>query len=81
LAAISRTCAWLCANLDTSERTIEAWVKEGWLPPPRLIKGKRLWKWADVEAYLEGRAGPSLVSGDELERIRNAAKTITSEVA
>ena len=44
----------LCANVCASERTIDAWVRQGLLPPPRMVGGKRLWKWADVEARTRG---------------------------
>lgn len=44
----------LCGNICACERTVDAWVKEGLLPPPRLIKRKRLWKWASVQDALRG---------------------------
>lgn len=61
----------LCANICACENTVSAWVKEGLLPPPRLIKGKRLWKWSLVESYLEGRDG---VPDDLLEQAKNEAQ-------
>ena len=64
---ISRLTHELCI----SERTVDAWVKQGILPPPKNKGGKRLWKWSEVEAYLDG-AGEGLTA--ELEDIRNETK-------
>lgn len=64
----------LCANICACENTVSAWVKEGLLPPPRLIKGKRLWKWSLVEAYLEGRNDDNEEPDDLIERVKRAAQ-------
>jgi hypothetical protein len=32
--------ATLCEHICLSERTVDAWVKQGLLPPPRLRGGK-----------------------------------------
>lgn len=62
--------ATLAANLDICERTVDAWVKQGILPPPRVRGGKRLWKWSEVENYLEnGHA-----TDDFGERLKRAAE-------
>lgn len=62
----------LTENLCISERTVDAWVKQGLLPPPVTKGGKRLWKWSQVEQYLDGPsvAGPEA----ELEDIRNETR-------
>lgn len=49
--------ATLCAHLCISERTIDAWVKDGILPPARMRGGKRMWKWSEVEERMQGEAG------------------------
>lgn len=62
-------------HLCICDRTVDAWLKEGLLPPPRVIKGKRLWKWAEVERRLDGGASTVPSSPDEqADRIRNATK-------
>lgn len=64
-------CATLCAHICVVESTVEKWVSEGILPPPRTKGGKRMWKWSEVDEMLT--AGGSM--GDrELERIRDASK-------
>ena len=62
----------LTANLCISERTVDMWTKQGILPPPKNKGGKRLWKWTEVEAYLDGTAGTGVSA--ELEDIRNETK-------
>jgi excisionase family DNA binding protein len=69
----------LCAHISVSERTLDAWVHQGLLPPPRPRGGKRLWKWTEVEAYLEGRAeGVSASPDADAERIKNATREAAS---
>src|SRR5512139_207323 len=51
--------ATLCANLCISANTLEALVKRGELPQPRWLGGKRVWKWVEVEAQIDG--GPAKV--------------------
>ncbi len=62
----------LTQNLCISEPTVNAWVKQGILPPPRNKGGKRLWKWTEVERYLDGQEGGGL--NQEMEDIRNETK-------
>ena len=54
-------------HLSTSETTINIWVKEGKLPAPRWVGGKRLWKTSEVCDYIDNP--PEDVAG----RIRNEA--------
>jgi len=62
--------ATLSAHTTLCERTIEMYVKEGLLPAPKLVKGKRLWKWKEVEKCLDGEA--DLVPNDVATTIREA---------
>lgn len=62
----------LTNEISISESTVEAWVKQGLLPPPKNKGGKRLWKWTEVERYLDGSEGKGL--DQELEDIRNETK-------
>ncbi len=65
----------LAEHICVGESTIENWVKMGMFPPARRIGGKRLWRWADVEAHLAGEAGNAAVSPEQqIEAIRNATK-------
>jgi hypothetical protein len=66
--------ATLSEHTTLAPRTIEMWVKEGKLPPPCVKGGKRLWKWKDVERYLDGNDAAVPALEDELEKIRNATR-------
>ena len=68
--------ATLCAHICIGERTLDAWVREGLLPPARLVKGKRMWKWTEVERCLEGDASlaPNSPEQTQAERIRHATR-------
>ena len=68
--------ATLCAHICIGERTLDAWVREGVLPPARLVKGKRMWKWTEVERYLESDAtlAPNAAVQTQAERIRDATR-------
>lgn len=70
----------LAAHICVSTTTVENWVAQGLLPPGRLRGGKRLWKWAEVEQWLEA-GGPSVAqSVDTLaERIRNGTRAAAAE--
>jgi len=63
----------LCANICASERTVDAWVAQGLLPPPRRIGGKRLWKWSEVDEYLTN-GGVTRSPDAQADEIRNATR-------
>lgn len=65
----------LCRELCVSERTVDAWVKQGALPPPRQKGGKRLWKWREVERYLDGETNPDT----DADEVRNATKAALAQ--
>ena len=67
----------LAKHICVSASTIDNWVSQGILPPPRKRGGKLMWKWEEVDAWLtDGRAG----SPDaEAERIRNATRRVATE--
>lgn len=44
----------ICENLCCGERTIDNWVHQGVIPPPRHIGGKRLWKTSEVMSAIDG---------------------------
>jgi len=67
----------LCAEICCSPNTVDAWVSQGILPPPRRRGGKSLWKWAEVDEWLTN--GPPNSLETEAERIRNAARREAQE--
>lgn len=67
--------ARLCFEVCISEATVDAWVKQGILPPPVYRGGKRLWRWREVDAHLAGTATAGAPSPHEqAENIRDAAR-------
>ncbi len=61
--------ATVCQHICVSEGTLDNWIKLKGFPPARLRGGKRMWKWSEVEAWLEG--GTGIVPeghGDDLNR-------------
>jgi predicted site-specific integrase-resolvase len=72
--------ARLCRETSLCERTVDAWVRQGRLPAPRQRGGKRLWKWAEVERYLDdGAPGVVPPADPEAERIKRDMQRILSE--
>ena len=72
--------ARLCRELCLCESTVEAWMKNGKLPPPKVSDGKRLWKWIEVERALDGWEQKTQEFGGTLaERIRDATRRIAAE--
>jgi len=70
----------LCEHLSISPSTVEAWMRLGKLPPPKIRDGKRLWKWIEVERSLDGWDERTQQSaGSQAERIRNATRRIAAE--
>jgi hypothetical protein len=71
----------LCAHLSISPSTVEAWMKIGKLPPPKVSEqGKRLWKWIEVERCLDAWDDKAQQSpGSQAERIRDATRRIAAE--
>jgi predicted DNA-binding transcriptional regulator AlpA len=68
----------LCQHICCSPTTIETWVKQGILPPPRKRGGKLMWKWSEVDAYLTN-GNPDGSPDTEAERIRNGARQELAE--
>lgn len=73
--------ATLCAHICISLGTLDTWVKEGRLPPARVIGGKRMWKWDEVNRMLAGDPGIVPSDADEAalaRRVRNVTETASS---
>ena len=48
----------LCREICVSDTTVDNWVGQGILPPPRKRGGKLMWKWQEVDEWLtNGRPG------------------------
>ena len=65
--------ATLCAHLCISEGTLDNWVRQGLLPPARPKGGKRMWKWAEVEQYMEGQPG-IVPEQEQAQKVYNATR-------
>lgn len=68
----------LCLELCISQHTVDAWTRQGILPPPRDKGGKRLWKWSEVERRLDGDGVPPSVDATA-EEIRHATRQAALE--
>lgn len=69
----------LCEHVCLCENTVDAWVKAGALPPARLRRGKRMWKWSEVETYLE-HGGPDVPLSPDADAIReDTRRALTTE--
>jgi predicted site-specific integrase-resolvase len=67
--------ATLCAHICIGGTTVDTWVAQGILPPPRKRGGKLMWKWEEVDDYLTH--GTEARSPDaQADRIRNASRRI-----
>ena len=67
--------ATLAKNICASDTTIDTWVTQGILPPPRKRGGKLMWKWSEVDERLTvGGNSDSLA-----ERIRDGSRRATAE--
>lgn len=62
----------LCLCISATPNTVDKWVVEGILPPPRPRGGKQMWKWIEVDEYLSsgGARSPDAVA----DRIRNGTR-------
>ena len=69
--------AALCKHISCSPSTVEKWVAEGILPPPRKRGGETLWKWSEVDDYLT-HGGPQAA---DIDRIREATRRIVEGTA
>ena len=64
--------ATLCRHISCSASTVDNWVAEGILPPPRKRGAELMWKWSEVDDYLThgGRQAA------DIDRIREATRRI-----
>jgi hypothetical protein len=64
--------ATLCKHISCSADTVESWVADGILPPPRNRGGKLMWKWSEVDDYLTHGGHQAA----DINRIREATRRI-----
>lgn len=69
--------ATVAAHICASASTVERWVEQGILPPPRKRGGKLMWSWAEVDDHMKngGQDGGSNQPGsiaDAVKREREA---------
>lgn len=67
----------LCLHLCIHPNTVDSWVKHGLLPAPKMVGGKRLWRWTEVQKHLDGEE-PGMSPVSLAERIRHATKQAAS---
>jgi len=64
--------ATLCKHISCSASTVEKWVAEGILPPPRKRGSELMWKWSEVDDYLTHGGHQAA----DIDRIREATRRI-----
>lgn len=69
----------LAEHICAGESTIEHWVKQGFLPPPKKVGGKRLWRWKDVERSLSVADDGVKLADEQAERITEATRAATRQ--
>jgi hypothetical protein len=58
---------------DVSVDTFDQWVKDGFIPPPKIVRGQiRRWHWPTIEAKLVGSEGPPPEADPYLTGVRHA---------
>jgi hypothetical protein len=67
----------LCWAICTCPTSVENYVAQGKLPPPRKLGAKRLWKWKEVEEWLANGAPNDRIGSisDAVRREREADET------
>lgn len=71
----------LARNICACVNTVDAWVAQGIIPPPRKRGGKLLWKWSEVDEWLTMGKPVGKEPGSKAEEIRNATRRAAAEAA
>ena len=69
--------ATLCQHICAAPNTVDKWVLDGILPPPRKRGGKLMWKWSEVDEYLSD--GGARSPDAEADRIRDGSRRAAAE--
>jgi hypothetical protein len=62
----------LCWAICTCPTSVENYVAQGKLPPPRKLGAKRLWKWKEVEEWLADNRNDAPAIGSITDAVRKA---------
>ena len=65
----------LCKHISCSPTTVDNWVAQGILPPPRKRGDELMWKWSEVDDYLTHGGNQAA----DIDRIREATRRIVEE--
>lgn len=65
--------ATLCRETCHSDRGIDLWVQQGVIPPGRMRGGKLMWRWSEVDGWLD-RGSPEGQSVED--QIRQRARDV-----
>jgi hypothetical protein len=67
----------LCWAICSTPTSVENYVAQGKLPPPRKLGAKRLWKWKEVEQWVANGPPNSRIDSmaDAVRREREADET------
>lgn len=68
----------LCKHICASSTTVDNWVAQGILPPPRKRGGKLLWKWSEVDERL---TNGKPVEQTDIERVRDGTRRAAQATA
>jgi hypothetical protein len=70
--------ATLCWETCLSERCVDNWVRVGLLPPARHRGGKLMWRWSEVDRYLDA-GGPNVQTLSVEDQIRQRARALRKQ--
>lgn len=73
--------AKLAESICVCENTVDAWVAQGILPPPRKRGHKLMWKWSEVDERLTVGQEAGKAPASKAEEIRNGTRRAASEAA
>lgn len=69
----------LAEHISCSDRTVDNWVAQRILPPPRQRGGKPMWKWSEVDEWLTLGGPDERPAGDKAREIRDATRRAAQE--
>lgn len=66
--------ARLCREICSCPSSVDILVRDRKLPPPKRLRGKFLWRWKDVDAWIEAEGPPGEESVSLEARIRDETR-------
>jgi len=70
--------ATLGREICLSDRGIDQWVRDGIIPPGRMRGGKLMWRWSEVDRYLD-RGGPDVQALSVEDQVRQRARALRKQ--